>query len=398
MDLNYSAEELSFRDEVRAFLRDELPEELSRKVLEHRRLEREDYMRWQDILAARGWLGGHWPQEFGGCGWSPVQVHIFDEETSLAGAPRVVPFGINMVATVIMAFGTPQQKDHYLTGIRTNKHWWCQGYSEPGAGSDLASLKTRAELSADGTHYVVNGQKTWTTMAHYADMMFCLVRTSSEKRKQEGISFLLIDMQTPGITVRPFLTLDEEHSLNDVFLDNVTVPVANRIGEEGKGWTYAKYLLGFERTVVAGLGFSKRELDTLKKIAALEQRGGRPLLEDPRFAAKVALAEIELMALDMTVMRVLASRGKAPGPEASILKIKGTELQQTITELMMEAAGPYAVPFVPDAMELAHVAEGAGQSHAAPLAAMYFNWRKVSIFGGSNEIQRNIIAKAVLGL
>ncbi len=396
MDLNYSAQETAFRDEVRAFLRDNLPAEVSRKVIEHRHLKREDYMRWQDILAARGWLGGHWPKEFGGQGWNHVQAHIFDEETALAGAPRVVPFGVNMVAPVIMAFGSQQQKDTWLTGIRTNKHWWCQGYSEPGAGSDLASLKTRAELSADGTHYVINGQKTWTTMAHYADMMFCLVRTTNEKRKQEGISFLLIDMKTPGITVRPFLTLDEEHSLNDVFFDNVRVPVGNRVGEEGKGWTYAKYLLGFERTVVAALGFSKRELGTLKRIAASEMRGGRPLAEDARFSAKIALAEIELMALDMTVMRVLSSRGKAPGPEASILKIKGTELQQTITELMMEAVGPYAVPFVPEAIDGND--DGAGPAHAAPLAATYFNWRKVTIFGGSNEIQRNIISKAVLGL
>ena len=396
MDLNYSAQETAFRDEVRAFLRDNLPAEVSRKVIEHRHLKREDYMRWQDILAARGWLGGHWPKEFGGQGWNHVQAHIFDEETALAGAPRVVPFGVNMVAPVIMAFGSQQQKDTWLTGIRTNKHWWCQGYSEPGAGSDLASLKTRAELSADGTHYVINGQKTWTTMAHYADMMFCLVRTTNEKRKQEGISFLLIDMKTPGITVRPFLTLDEEHSLNDVFFDNVRVPVGNRVGEEGKGWTYAKYLLGFERTVVAALGFSKRELGTLKRIAATEMRGGRPLAEDARFSAKIALAEIELMALDMTVMRVLSSRGKAPGPEASILKIKGTELQQTITELMMEAVGPYAAPFVPEAIDGND--DGAGPAHAAPLAATYFNWRKVTIFGGSNEIQRNIISKAVLGL
>ena len=396
MDLNYSTKEIAFRDEVRAFLRDSLPAEVSRKVIEHRHLKREDYMRWQDILAERGWLGGHWPKEFGGQGWNHVQAHIFDEETALAGAPRVVPFGVNMVAPVIMAFGTQQQKDTWLTGIRTNKHWWCQGYSEPGAGSDLASLKTRAELSADGTHYVINGQKTWTTMAHWADMMFCLVRTTNEKRKQEGISFLLIDMKTPGITVRPFLTLDEEHSLNDVFFDNVRVPVANRVGEEGKGWTYAKYLLGFERTVVAALGFSKRELGTLKRIAASEMRGGRPLAEDARFSAKIALAEIELMALDMTVMRVLSSRGKAPGPEASILKIKGTELQQTITELMMEAVGPYAVPFVPEAIDGND--DGAGPAHAAPLAATYFNWRKVTIFGGSNEIQRNIISKAVLGL
>jgi alkylation response protein AidB-like acyl-CoA dehydrogenase len=396
MDLNYSAEEIAFRDEVRAFLRDKLPEDLKKKVIEHRHLHREDYMRWQDILAAKGWLAGHWPKEYGGQGWNHVQSHIFDEETSMAGAPRVVPFGVNMVAPVIMAFGTPKQTEIYLKGTVTNKIWWCQGYSEPGAGSDLASLKTRAELSADGTHYVVNGQKTWTTMAHYADMMFCLVRTASDGRKQEGISFLLIDMKTPGITVRGFDTLDEHHSLNDVFFDNVKVPVENRVGEEGKGWTYAKFLLGFERTVVAALGFCKRELATLKRIAGTEMRNGKPLAEDARFSAKIAMAEIELMALDMTVMRVLSAKGKAPGPEASILKIKGTVLQQLLTELMMEAVGPYALPFEREKIDT--LDDPVGPYHALPLAGTYFNWRKTSIFGGSNEIQRNIIAKAVLGL
>jgi alkylation response protein AidB-like acyl-CoA dehydrogenase len=398
MNTFHSAEDVAFRDEVRAFLRDNLPPDLARKVLGHRTLVKADYMRWQDILGAKGWLVGHWPQEFGGHGWTPARIHIFDEEASLAGAPRVVPFGVNLVASVLIAFGTPAQRERYLTAIRTNKEWWCQGYSEPGAGSDLASLQTRADLSDDGTHYVVNGQKTWTTQAHYADMMFCLVRTSRETRKQEGITFLLIDMKSAGITVRPLLTLDEDHSVNDVFFDDVRVPLDNRIGEEGKGWTYAKFLLGFERTVVAGLGGSKRELASLKKIATTETRGGRPLAEDPHFAAKLALAEIELMALDMTVMRVLSDRGKAPGPEASILKIKGTELQQMLAELMMEAVGPYALPFVPRAFLLENVDEGLGQLHAAPLAARYFNSRKVSIFGGSNEIQRNIIAKAVLGL
>ena len=395
MDLDFSAEELAFREEVRAFVRASVPADIARKVLDHRHLSKEDQVRWQDILAAKGWLAGHWPREFGGCGWTPVQVHIFDEEAAAAGAPRLIPFGLNMVAPVIMAFGSPWQKEHYLTRIRENKDWWCQGYSEPGSGSDLASLKMRAQRDGEGegAEYVVNGQKTWTTLAQHADMIFCLVRTSTEGRKQEGISFLLIDMHAPGVSVRPIIMLDEGHEVNEVFFDNVRVPAKNLVGEEGKGWTYAKFLLGHERTNIAGVGASKRELATLKAIARSEMHEGRPLIENPAFAAKIALLEIELMALEVTVMRVLAARGKAPGAESSILKIKGTEIQQTLTALMMEALGPYAQPFVPE--------EGAvavGPDYAAPLAARYFNMRKTTIYGGSNEVQRNIIAQLVLGL
>ncbi|MCX7152075.1 MAG: acyl-CoA dehydrogenase family protein, partial [Proteobacteria bacterium] len=374
MDLDFSAEELAFREEVRAFVRASVPADIARKVLDHRHLSKQDQVRWQDILAAKGWLAGHWPREFGGCGWTPVQVHIFDEEAAAAGAPRLIPFGLNMVAPVIMAFGSPWQKEHYLTRIRENKDWWCQGYSEPGSGSDLASLKMRAQrqgVGVDGDEYVVNGQKTWTTLAQHADMIFCLVRTSTEGRKQEGISFLLIDMHAPGVSVRPIIMLDEGHEVNEVFFDNVRVPAKNLVGEEGKGWTYAKFLLGHERTNIAGVGASKRELATLKTIARSEMQDGRPLIENPAFAAKIALLEIELMALEVTVMRVLAARGKAPGAESSILKIKGTEIQQTLTALMMEALGPYAQPFVPE--------EGAvavGPDYAAPLAARYFNMRK----------------------
>ncbi len=395
MNLDFSAEETAFRDEVRAFVRASVPADIARKVLDHRHLSKEDQVRWQDILAAKGWLAGHWPREFGGCGWTPVQVHIFDEEAAAAGAPRLIPFGLNMVAPVIMAFGSPWQKEHYLTRIRENKDWWCQGYSEPGSGSDLASLKMRAlrDGEGEGAEYVVSGQKTWTTLAQHADMIFCLVRTSTEGRKQEGISFLLIDMHAPGVSVRPIIMLDEGHEVNEVFFDNVRVPAKNLVGEEGKGWTYAKFLLGHERTNIAGVGASKRELATLKAIARSEMQDGRPLIENPAFAAKIALLEIELMALEVTVMRVLAARGKAPGAESSILKIKGTEIQQTLTALMMEALGPYAQPFVPE--------EGAvavGPDYAAPLAARYFNMRKTTIYGGSNEVQRNIIAQLVLGL
>jgi len=396
MDLRYADEELAFRDAVRAFVRAHLPADIARKVLEHRRLGKEDHVRWQDILAGRGWLAGHWPKEHGGCGWTPVEIHIFDEETAAQGAPRLIPFGLSMVAPVIMAFGSPWQKAHYLTRIRENRDWWCQGYSEPGAGSDLASLKTRAVR--DGDHYVVNGQKTWTTLAQHADMIFCLVRTDATVKKQEGISFLLIDMHSPGITVRPIVTIDEEHEVNEVFFEDVRVPVANLVGDEGKGWTYAKYLLGHERTGIAGVGASRRELVTLKAIARAERKNGRALAEDPGFAARVAQVEIELMALEATVMRVLGSRGSAPGPEASILKIKGTEIQQTLTELMMDALGPYALPFRPEAMALDAEDAPVGPEYAGPLAARYFNYRKVTIYGGSNEIQRNIIAQMVLGL
>jgi len=400
MDLSYSAEELCFRDEVRAFARDNLPQDIARKVLEHRRLHKDDMVRWQDILARKGWLAGHWPKEYGGCGWTPAQVHIFDEETAALGAPRLIPFGLNMVAPVIMAFGSPWQKAHYLARIRENKDWWCQGYSEPGSGSDLASLKMRAQrvTAAEGDHYIVNGQKTWTTFAQFANMIFCLVRTSTEARKQEGISFLLIDMQTPGVTVRPIIMLDGEHHVNEVFMEDVKVPVQNRVGEEGKGWTYAKYLLGHERINIAGVGASKRELVALKEVAQRELRNGRPLADDPMFAARIAEVEIELMALEMTVMRVLSARGKAPGPEVSILKIRGTEIQQTLSELMMDALGPYALPFDLDAMELDWKGERVGPDYAGSLAAHYFNYRKVTIYGGSNEIQRNIIAQMVLGL
>ena len=398
MDLSYSAEELAFRDEVRAFVSANLPADVRRKVLEHRRLSKSDHVRWQDILTRQGWLAGHWPAEYGGCGWTPVQIHLFDEETAIAGAPRIIPFGLNMVAHVIMAFGSPWQKSHYLPRIRDNIDWWCQGYSEPGSGSDLASLKTRAVRSSGGDHYIVNGQKTWTTLAQHADMIFCLVRTSSEGRKQEGISFLLIDMKSQGITVRPIITLNEEHEVNEVFFDNVRVPVQNLVGEENRGWTYAKYLLGHERTNIAGVGASKRELQTLKSIVQKEQRNGRPLAEDPRFAARIAQVDIELMALEMTVMRVLSSQAKSPGPEASILKIRGSEIQQTLTELMMDAIGPYALPFVPEAKDLGNESAGIGPGYAAPLAAQYFGWRKATIYGGSNEIQRNIISQMVLGL
>jgi len=396
MDLNYSSEDLAFRDHVRAFLAANLPADLQQKVRKHLRLSREDYVRWHKILAAQGWVAPGWPVEHGGPGWSAVQRHLFDEECARAGTPQILPFGVNMVAPVIMAFGNAEQKAHFLPRILSCEDWWCQGYSEPGAGSDLASLKTTAVR--DGDHYIVNGQKTWTTLAQHADMIFCLVRTDSGVRKQEGISFLLMDMKAPGVTVRPIIMLDEDHEVNEVFFDNVRVPVANLIGEENRGWTYAKYLLGHERTGIAAVGRSKRELEFLKRYAGTQSKNGKPLLQDPHFGAKVATLEIELMALEMTVLRVLAQEHKAPGPEASVLKVRGTEIQQTLTELMVEAAGPMALPFDASYLETETAHSVAGDDDAAPLAGYYFNFRKTSIYGGSNEIQRNIITQMILGL
>ncbi|MDB5936489.1 MAG: uncharacterized protein JWQ01_3833 [Massilia sp.] len=395
MDLNYTAEDLAFRDTVRAFLDQNLPADLQQKVRKHLRLAKDDFVRWHKILARQGWVAPGWPAEFGGPGWSPVQRHIWEEECARAGTPPILPFGVNMVAPVIMAFGSQAQKDHFLPRILSCEDWWCQGYSEPGAGSDLASLKTTAVR--DGDHYIVNGQKTWTTLAQHADMIFCLVRTDTGVRKQEGISFLLMDMHAPGITVRPIVMLDEDHEVNEVFFDNVRVPVENLVGQENKGWTYAKYLLGHERTGIAAVGRSKRELGFLKRFAAKQTLNGKSLLSDPLFGAKVAALEIELMALEMTVLRVLSQANKAPGPEASVLKVRGTEIQQTLTELMVEAAGPLALPF-----DRAYL-EGENEhtivdDDAAPLAAHYFNVRKTSIYGGSNEIQRNIITQMILGL
>jgi alkylation response protein AidB-like acyl-CoA dehydrogenase len=395
MDLQYTPEEQAFRAAVREFVRAKLPRDISEKVLHHRRVVKDDYVRWQRILNDQGWLAGHWPTEHGGRGWSAVEVHIFDEECAAAGAPRLIPFGLNMVAPVIMQFGSPWQRSHYLPRILSSEDWWCQGYSEPGSGSDLASLKTRAVRQGD--HYVVNGQKTWTTLAQYADMIFCLVRTDATVKKQEGISFLLIDMHSKGVTVRPLILYDEEHEVNEVFFDEVEVPVENLVGEEGRGWTYAKFLLGYERTGITGVGASKRELQLLKEIAGAQAKGGRPLAEDPVFRARLAQVEIDLMALETTLLRVLSARDK-PGPEASILKIAGTEVQQALTELMMEALGPAAAPFSRQAIAAGGAAAPFAPAYAAPLAARYFSWRKVSIYGGSNEIQRNIIAQHVLGL
>jgi len=399
MDLNFTDEELAFRAHIRQWVSEHLPADISHKVHHALRLSREDMQRWARILGAKGWLGWNWPVEFGGPGWNAVQRHLFEEECALAGAPRVVPFGPVMVAPVIMAFGNREQQQRFLPGIASGEVWWSQGYSEPGSGSDLASLKTRAERR--GSVYVVNGQKTWTTLGQYGEWIFCLVRTSNEGKPQTGISFLLIDMKSPGITVRPIITLEGEHEVNEVWFDNVEVPAENLIGEENKGWTYAKHLLSHERTNIADVNRAKRELERLKRIAKAEG-----VWDDQRFRDQIALLEVDIVALEMMVLRVLSAEksGKQSLDVAGLLKIRGSEIQQRYTELMMLAAGPASVPLVREAMEagwqgdqaLAALWPGA-VPQAAPLAGTYFNYRKTSIYGGSNEVQRNIVAQTVLG-
>ena len=397
MNLEFTDELRDFQREVRAFIEERLPADIRTKVERFLTLDKDDYLRWQDILAERGWLVYSWPVEHGGTGWSPVECYIFEEETGRARAPRIIPFGPKMVGPVIYTFGTDTQKARYLPAIARNETWWCQGYSEPDAGSDLASLRTRAVR--EGDHYVVNGTKTWTTGAHWADMMFCLVRTDTEVKPQEGISFLLVDMRDPGVEVRPIVTLDGGREINTVYLTDVKVPVENLVGEENKGWTYAKFLLGHERFGIARLSESKARLAYLKDIARRHRVGGTLLADDADFMRSVAETEIELTALEFTELRALmdAERGKAPGVEANMLKIRGTDVQQKISEMLMKAMGYYALPFVPEAMEHGWNEAPIGPEYAAGLAPTYFNMRKTSIYGGTNEIQRNIIAKMVLG-
>jgi alkylation response protein AidB-like acyl-CoA dehydrogenase len=331
-----------------------------------------------------------------------VQKFIFENECALAGAPRVVPFGVNMLGPVLIRYGSEAQKRHWLPRILDGSDWWCQGYSEPGAGSDLASVQTRAVRATDaqGEHYIVNGQKTWTTLGHYANMIFCLVRTATDVRKQEGISFLLVDMKTPGVEVRPIITLDGEHEVNEVFFTDVRVPAENLVGEENKGWTYAKYLLTYERTNIAGVGFSVAAFNRLRQIAAKQRRNGKPLAEDPAFAARMARVEIDLENMKTTNLRVIAAvaGGGVPGAESSMLKIRGTEIRQEISSLTRRAMGPYAQPFVEEALDEGFEGTPIGPDEAASAASQYFNNRKLSIFGGSNEIQKNIISKMILGL
>ena len=402
MDLAFTPEEQQFREEIRAWVAQALPQDIARKVHNAQRLSREDMQGWAKILGKKGWLGYGWPKQFGGPGWNAVQKHLFEEELAMAGAPRIVPFGPVMVAPVIMAFGNKEQQERFLPGIASGEVWWSQGYSEPGSGSDLASVRTKAERKGD--KYIVNGQKTWTTLGQHGEWMFNLVRTSNEGKPQTGISFLLIDMKSPGVSVRPIKLLDGECEVNDVFFDNVEVPAENLIGEENKGWTYAKHLLSHERTNIADVNRAKRELERLKRIAKVEG-----VYDDMRFRDQIALLEVDVVALEMLVLRVLSAEksGKNSLDIAGLLKIKGSEIQQRYTELMMLAAGPYSLPFIFEAMEAGwqgdHAAAAGlqgfpgGEVANAPLAPNYLNYRKTTIYGGSNEVQRNIVAQTVLG-
>ncbi len=392
MDLNYSPEEMAFRDDVRSWLKDKLPDELRDKVANYEELTKADLLRWQKITAERGWGAPDWPAEWGGTNWTIVQLNIFEEECGYAGCPPRIPFGVSMCAPVLHKFGTQEQKQRFLPGMYNGDVFWCQGYSEPGSGSDLASLKTSAVREGDS--YVVNGQKIWTTWAQHADWIFCLVRTSTDfPKRQQGISFLLMDMKTPGISVRPLMLMDGGQEVNEVFFDDVRVPAENLVHEENDGWTVAKYLLGYERLGTGNTGASKREVLRLKDLATQQYKNGKPLIDDPRFRDRLSRVEVELMALEITNLRFLDQMrgGRAPGAEVSLLKIRGTEIQQALTELMLEAVGPFAQPF-----RSLHATDF--DQHTASIAPRYCNYRKTSIYAGSNEIQRNIISKASLGL
>jgi alkylation response protein AidB-like acyl-CoA dehydrogenase len=394
MQLEFTAEELEFRDDVRRFVADKYPAEVRERQQRGLEIRKQDYLAWHQAVAKQGWSVPGWPVEYGGTGWTPTQRYIWNEELALADTVPIISFGTGLVGPVIYMFGTPEQKARFLPDIVAGKVWWCQGYSEPGAGSDLASLQTRAVR--EGGHYIVNGQKTWTTLGHFADWGFFLVRTDPTARKQAGISFLLIDMKSPGVTVRPIITLDGTHEVNEVWLENVRVPVENRVHEENKGWTCAKALLAHERSGIARVSWSKVALQRLRELAATMVEQGRPLLEDPVFRRKLTDVEVDLLALEYTELRMLSAEtaGKVPGVEVSMLKIKGTEVQQRLNELALEAVGPHAALRVKAALG----ADPVAMPLAVDVADTYFNMRKTSIFGGSNEIQRNILAKAVLGL
>ena len=397
MQLEFSPAEIAFQKEVRTFIAENYPENLRSVQDEGHDLSKEDFLSWHRILAKKGWIAPAWPVEYGGTGWTATERFSWSEELAAADCVGTMPFGLSMVGPVIYTFGTPEQKAKFLPGILSGDDWWCQGYSEPGAGSDLASLRTKAVR--DGDDYVVNGQKTWTTMAQHADWGFFLVRTDSDAKAQEGISFLLIDMKTPGVTVRPIITLGGEHEVNEVWLEDVRVPVANRVYEENKGWTCAKFLLAHERTGIAAVARSKRGVEKIKAIARTEQDGDRPLIANPFFKRKISELEIDLTALEFTELRSLAGEasGKGPGPESSLLKIKGSEIQQRITELALEAVGHYGAPYFRGFGE-GDNEHPIGPDYAHRAAPTYFNTRKTTIYGGSNEIQRNIIAKMVLGI
>ena len=396
MDFNFSEQDLAFRQEVRDFMQHSLPEDL-REIAEHgQHFRKEHFVRWQKILFERGWAAPSWPVEHGGPGWTPTQKYIFQEELGLSAAPMPPPFGTGMIGPVLIAFGNDAQKTEYLPRILNGDDWWCQGYSEPDSGSDLASLRTIAV--PDDDHYVVNGQKIWTSYAQYADRMFCLVRTDDSVKPQAGISFLLIKMDTPGITLRPIISQDNDHTLNEVFFEDVRVPIENLVGEAGQGWTYAKFLLGHERSSIGDIAGSKRSLTRLKKIAAAEISGGQPLSEDSAFSRKLIDLDVRLMILEVTQFRLLADEeaGNDIGPAASILKIKGSELSQLISETAVEAIGYYGMPYVHEAVQPGGNEHAVGPNYTTGILPDYLFLRALSILGGTNEIQRNILAKTAL--
>ena len=397
MDLSFTPEERAFRAEMREFFTTQIPERIREEVQRGEHVSREDQVTAQRILNAAGLAVPHWPKEFGGRDWTPVQMYIYQDEMQQACVPPPLGFNTNMVGPVIAQFGSEAHKQRFLPATANLDIWWCQGFSEPGAGSDLASLGTTAVR--DGDHYVVNGQKTWTTLGQYADWIFCLARTDRSAKKQMGISFILIDMTSPGITVRPIQTIDGGVEVNEVWFDEVRVPVENLVGEENKGWDYAKFLLGNERTGIARVGVSKARIRRIKQLAAMERVGDITMLDEPHFRQKLAAVEVELKALEITQLRVVADERNRerdkPNPASSILKLKGSELQQATTELLMDVVGPYILPY--DDHEDGSNEPPVGPAYAAEAAPTYFNWRKISIYGGSNEIQRNIVAKAILG-
>lgn len=392
MILDDTPEEASFRREVHEWLSSNIPERLKAKTLAYEEFSRPELAQWHGLLAAKGWIAPTWPVEWGGTGWSPIQRYIFDEECAYGAAPPVLNFGLNMCGPVLLKYGTEAQKRRFLPPIYKGEQFWCQGYSEPGAGSDLAALKCRADR--DGDRYIVNGQKTWTTLAQFADWIFCLVRTEQgTARKQEGISFLLVDMSSPGVTVRPLPLMDGLHEVNEVFFENVSVPVENLVHKEGEGWNVAKHLLGHERLNTGRVAISKRELGRVRQMASQTKTPAGSLLDDPRFADKLSRLEVDMMALEITNLRYIDEMHRKGhiGAEVSLLKIQATDMQQRITELMLEVAGPDANRFQPLGPDERQPFDGA-------VAARYLNFRKASIYGGSTEIQRNIYARSVLGL
>jgi pimeloyl-CoA dehydrogenase large subunit len=401
MDLRFTDEELAFREDVRGFVKANLPASIRQKIVGGHHPGKDDIVAWTRLLNKKGWSVPHWPKEWGGTGWTPVQLLIFNDELQQAGAPEPLAFGTSMVGPVIYTFGSDAQKRRFLPRIANIDDWWCQGFSEPGAGSDLAGLKTTAKR--EGGEWMINGQKTWTTLAQYADWIFVLARTDATVKKQEGISFILVDMKSPGVTVRPIQTLDGGYEVNEVFFDDVRAPLENLVGEENKGWNYAKFLLGNERNGIARVGISKARIKRIRELASLHVYGDKPKIEDPLFRMKLAGVEVELKALEMTQLRVIAGernreKGK-PDPASSVLKIKGSEIQQATSELLMDVVGPYALPYQSEHEDDDRWNEPpVGPDWASTIAPNYFNQRKVSIYGGSNEIQRGIIAKAILGL